>query len=89
MTSRPHAKIACEDPLANRLIDDLIRRWVNTNIGFADATSSTEEIRKGVQHAASHLDEHWVHLVPDIVDALRRAGLLKPSSLPAPTDTED
>jgi len=86
--SRPHANTAYYRPLAHRLIDDLIRRWVKTGIGFADATSSTEEQRRGVQNAASHLEEHWVHLVPDIVDQLIRAGLLKsavPSSLEDPS----
>ena len=77
MSDRPHAKSAYYMPLANRIVDDLIRRWVKGGIGFADATSDTEEHREGVQHAAAHLDEHSVHLVPDIVDALRRAGLLK------------
>lgn len=77
MADRPHAKTAYSEPLANRIIDDLIRSWVQVNIGMADATADTEEHRQGVQHAAAHLDEHWVHLVPDIVDALRRAGQLR------------
>lgn len=75
--SRPHAKIEPDDPLANRLVEGLIRRWVNTSLAFADATAADEAIRKGVQHTAAHLDEFWIHLVPDIVDNLRRAGLLK------------
>jgi hypothetical protein len=74
--ARPYAKSAYDEPLAHRIIDDLIRRWVKSHIAIADATSATEELRAGVRHAASHLDEHWVHLVPDIADALRRANLL-------------
>lgn len=76
---RPHAKIAFDDPLANRLVEDRIRKWVNLNLAYADATSVTEEERKGVRRAGSHLDEFWIELVPSIVDDLKRAGLLKPS----------
>lgn len=80
--NRPHAKIACDDPLANRLIEDRIRKWLNLKLAYADATSATEEERQGVRQAASHLDEFWIELVPNIVDDLKRAGLLKPSSEP-------
>lgn len=78
--TRPHAKIAYNDPLANRLIEGRIRKWLKLNLAYADATSATEEERKGVRGAGCHLDEFWIELVPDIVDDLRRAGLLKPSS---------
>lgn len=74
---RPHAKIAYNDPLANRLIEDRIGKWVKLNLAYADATSVTEEERKGVRRAGSHLDEFWIELVPGIVDDLKRAGLLK------------
>jgi hypothetical protein len=74
---RPHAKIATADPLANRLIEDQIRKWLKLNLAYADATCSTEDVRQGVRKAGSHLDEFWIELVPGIVDSLQRAGLLK------------
>lgn len=77
MMARPHAKIAYNDPLANRLIEDRIRKWLKLGLAYADATSATDEERKGVRRAGSHLDEFWVELVPGIVDDLKRAGLLK------------
>jgi hypothetical protein len=73
---RPQAKIAPNDPLANRLIEDLIRTWLKVSLGYADATSSTEEERQGVRNASAHLEEFWVDLVPSIVDSLQRAALL-------------
>jgi hypothetical protein len=77
--TRPHAKICRNDPLANRLIEARIRSWLKLCLAYADATAATEEERKGVHSAESHLDELWVELVPSIVDELKRAGLLKPN----------
>lgn len=77
--TRPHAKIAYSDPLANRLIEDRIRRWLKLNLAYADATCATGEARGGVLNARSHLEEFWIELVPGIVDDLKRAGLLKSS----------
>jgi hypothetical protein len=74
---RPHTKIAPTDPLANRLIEERIRKWLKLNLAYADATCSTEGERQGVRKAGSHLDEFWIELVPGIVDSLQRAGLLK------------
>lgn len=76
---RPHAKSAYYMPLAHRLIADRIRLWLDSNTGIAEASASTEERREGVRWARSYLDEYQVHLVPDIIDQLTRAGLLKPS----------
>lgn len=73
---RPHAKTAYYMPLAYRLVDDRIRRWLRLCLAYADATAATEDIRQGVHHAGAHLDEPWVELVPDILDQLTRAGLL-------------
>lgn len=79
--SRPHARIAYDEPLANRLIEDRVREWLKLRLAYADATASTDEERQGVLRAGAHLDEFWIELVPGIVDELRRAGLLKAAEL--------
>jgi len=70
-------KTAREEPLARRIIDALVRNWLNTGFKFAEATSATEDHRKGALNLYCFLDEFWIHLTPNIVDELERAGLLK------------
>lgn len=70
-------KIAREEPLARRIIDALVRNWLNTGFKFAEATSDTEAHRQGALNMYGHLDEFWIHLTPYIIDELERAGLLK------------
>lgn len=80
--NRPHAKIKVDDPLANRLIEGRIRSWLKLNLAYAYATTANDEQHQGVQNAEGHLDEFWIELVPNIVDDLKRAGLLKRSAEP-------
>jgi hypothetical protein len=65
-------------PLANRLVDDEIRNWLDTHLGLLAAqTSDDSPERKIVDQARHlHLDNYWYVLTPKILDALRRADLL-------------
>jgi len=69
-------KIARHQPLANRIIDSLLHKWLKNGVAFAEASLSTEDQRQGVINLQSKLDEFWIHVTPAIVDELKRAGLL-------------
>jgi hypothetical protein len=70
-------KIARHQPLANRIIDVLLDKWLKHGVAFAEACLSTEDERQGVINLQTKLDEFWIHVTPAIVDELKRAGLLK------------
>lgn len=73
----PNERIARHEPLANRIINDLLDKWLRNGVAFAEATLSTKEEHKGVINLQSKLDEFWIHVTPAITDELKRAGLLK------------
>lgn len=65
-------------PLANRLVDGVIREWLNQKFGlqFAQYGGGSPE-RKALEQARYvGLDGYTYNLTPVILDALRRAGLL-------------
>lgn len=70
-------KITRHEPLANRIIDAALDKWLKHGVAYAEATLGTEEERTGVINLQSKLDEFWIHVTPVIVDELERAGLLK------------
>ena len=70
-----------ETPLAERIIGDEVARWLET--GFATALAGLNNLgdeaarRAGIEEMQYlHLSGHDYELVPRIVDALTRAGLL-------------
>lgn len=76
----PNQKISRHEPLANRIIDAALDKWLKTGVAFAEATLGTKEEHTGVINLQSKLDEFWIHVTPVIVDELRRAGLLETES---------
>ncbi|KFG02579.1 hypothetical protein IQ62_01145 [Streptomyces scabiei] len=82
----PSEHQAHELPLADRLVTDHIRRWLNTAIatelaGYGDLNPEEQAARKAVEqvrHLA--LADYSYALVPRILDDLRRAGLLNESA---------
>jgi hypothetical protein len=73
---------AHEMPLAERLVKDRVKTWLDTALaielaGYGDITAEERAARKAVdqvKHLA--LADYSYALVPRIVDDLRRAGLL-------------
>lgn len=69
-------------PLAERLINDLIRKWLNTQLGieqagYGDATPEEQAARKAIDQARYlALANYSTALTPKILDQLRRAGLM-------------
>jgi hypothetical protein len=74
---------AHELPLADRLVDKAVRGWLETAFLTARAGNSysgeeAQGFKKGLdQMQYLHLSGWQYSLVPDILDQLRRAGLLK------------
>ena len=58
-------------PLANRLIDDIIRNWLDTAHGLTEAAGQNIDDMRYL-----HLDNYWYTVTPKILDALKRAGML-------------
>ncbi|MEU5322910.1 hypothetical protein AB0G67_40100 [Streptomyces sp. NPDC021056] len=81
-THSPSEHPAHEAPLAERLVQDRVKAWLNTALaielaGYGDLTPEERAARKAVEqvkHLA--LADYPYALVPRIVDDLRRAGLL-------------
>ena len=79
---KPSEHPAHEAPLAERLVEDRVKRWLNTALaielaGYGDLNAEERAARKAVEqvkHLA--LADYPYALVPRIVDDLRRAGLL-------------
>jgi hypothetical protein len=82
----PSEHRAHELPLADRLVTDHIRKWLDTAIatelaGYGKLTPEERAARKAVEqvrHLA--LADYSYALVPRILDELRRAGLLSEPS---------
>lgn len=78
----PSEHEAHETPLAERLVQDRVRTWLNAALatelaGYGDLTAEERAARKAVEqvkHLA--LADYPYALVPRIVSDLRRAGLL-------------
>src|SRR5262245_28748163 len=69
-----------ELPLASRLVDDEIRRWLDRKLGLQRATYGDGEAaqRAAVDHTRHlALDNYSYALTPKILDVLKRAGQLK------------
>jgi hypothetical protein len=69
---------AHDTPLANRLIDDRIREWLDDATRYASGVANTDETRSaiyGLRH--SDLATFAYLLTPRIIRDLRNAGLLK------------
>jgi hypothetical protein len=79
---QPSDHPAHEAPLAERLVQDRVKRWLDTALaielaGYGHLTAEERAARKAVEqvkHLA--LADYPYALVPRIVDDLRRAGLL-------------
>lgn len=71
-------------PLASRVVDDVVRAWLDTQLGLAEAAMDTDDKRQAVIACRwLHLAGYSYQVTPRILDALRRAGLL----IPEPEDT--
>lgn len=75
-----------DEPIAQRLIEQGIRDWLNTATAIAHAANGSPPIndyergvRQGIDRMRHlHLDNYWYTLVPRLMDELKRAGALKP-----------
>ena len=82
--SDPAAHEAHEVPLADRIMEQAIREWLNTATATALAGNGNPPIndyergfKQGVEQMRHlHLDNYWYALVPKVTDQMRRAGLL-------------
>jgi hypothetical protein len=80
----PAAHEAHEVPLADRIMEQTIREWLNTATAIALAANGNPPIddyergvKQGIEHMRhGHLDNYWYALVPKVIDQMRRAGLL-------------
>ncbi|MCX4885950.1 hypothetical protein [Streptomyces sp. NBC_00847] len=79
---KPSEHPAHEEPLADRLIHDRIKKWLNTALatelaGYGELAAEERAARKAVEQVKYlALADYPYALVPRIVDDLRRAGLL-------------
>ncbi|MET7867967.1 hypothetical protein [Micromonospora taraxaci] len=79
----PAAHEAHELPLANRIVDDKIRQFITTACAIASAGAGNwtaeekakQEVIAEMRHL--HLSGWDYRLTPQIIDALRRANLLR------------
>ena len=73
-----------ELPLAQRLIEQGIRDWLDAKAGVALAAAGSGElndyergVRDGIDRLRHlYLDGYWYALVPPLIGELQRAGLL-------------
>lgn len=80
----PAAHEAHDLPLADRIVAQAIRNWLNAATATARAANGNPPlgdyergVSQGIDHMRhGHLDSYWYTLVPEILGALRRAGLL-------------
>lgn len=85
MSANPADHEAHTGSLATRLTEDAIHAWLDRHTGLALAAAGSgalndyeRGVRQGVENLRyGHLDNYWYTVVPAIVDALKRAGLLK------------
>ncbi len=80
--SNPSDHPAHEMPLAERLVLDRVKTWLNTGLatelaGYGDLNAEERAARKAVEQVKYlALADYSYTLVPRIVEDLRRAGLL-------------
>ena len=80
----PAAHEAHETPLADRIVEQAIREWLDTATAIALAANGNPPINdyeRGVKQGIEnmrylHLAGYWYALVPEIIGQMRRAGLL-------------
>jgi hypothetical protein len=80
----PRAHEAHDVPLADRLVEGVISRWLAsaTAIGLAangnpPVSEYERGVSQGIEHMAySHLANYPYTVVPQILDELRRAGVI-------------
>jgi hypothetical protein len=84
MTNDPAAHEVHDTPLANRIVERIIRDWLATATAIARAGNGNppiNEYERGISHGIDHLDSYLTGypytVVPQIIDELRRAGLLR------------
>lgn len=83
MSADPRSHPAHDQPLADRLVTDIITDWIRTNLAIAVAATGAATPEEQAAQAAidrvKHLDLAGVdyRLTPRILGALRRAGLLR------------
>jgi hypothetical protein len=71
-----------ELPLANRLVDDLIREWIDIALNLMRAATGTHTAEERARQKAIDevqymaLADYSSALTPAILDALRRAGMV-------------
>lgn len=79
--SDPRQREAHELPLSRRLVDEVIRTWLDTatglaKAGFGDLTEYDRGARAAIEQMRYlHLDAYWYTVTPKILDELKRAGL--------------
>jgi hypothetical protein len=83
MTADPAAHQAHEFPLADRIVDQAIRDWLETRFAVARAAAGAgalsdreRAVHAGIDDMECRLSGYGCTLTPAILDALRRAGLL-------------
>ncbi|MFD8577416.1 hypothetical protein ACFV1H_19035 [Streptomyces virginiae] len=83
-TSDPSHNDAHDFPLATRLVNDLIEKWLDTATaielaGRGDLTPEERAARQAIEQMRDlALADYSYALTPKILDHLRRAGLLSP-----------
>lgn len=85
----PAAHEAHALPLADRIMEQAIREWLNTATATALAGNGSPPIndyergfKQGVEQMRHlHLDGYWYTVVPKVIDQMRRAGLLAQAEL--------
>ena len=84
MANDPAAHEAHGTPLADRIVEQAVREWLNTATAIALAANGNPplgDFERGVVQGIEnlrhgHLDNYWYALVPEITGQMRRAGLL-------------
>ncbi|WP_405747892.1 hypothetical protein [Streptomyces canus] len=86
----PSCNAAHDFPLAERLVNNLIRKWLDTQLGIELAgcgkgTSDERAARKALDQARHlALSNYPYALTPKILDELTRAGLMSESGSESP-----
>lgn len=86
--NRERAKTDPDLPLADRLVNATIGKWLDTKLGLAEAAVGEDSpLIAGLERARDALSGHWYQLTPRILDELRRAGLLHEELGPCPEES--
>lgn len=83
--TNPAAHEAHDLPLADRIVERAIRDWLDAATATARAASGNppaSDYERGISQGIDnmrhlHLDNYWYTLVPEILGALRRAGIAR------------